>query len=499
MGRTRTLAVALCAATCLLLAACGTGGAQTRPYVVSTWPDNQETITGQVYEIRVTWNESVTLLNPADLRVYIGPNAFDTVAVQRASDPTSAYVRLASGTAFPTATELTIVAGEGSVINGLDHYAYEAHFSAFESTLDPLVPVGLPGMVALFDVNTLTTVDTVPTPAGTEAVGLVSVLRAGLPRRVWVQLDNGGGVGEALAYFDEGDAAMTPVALPTSGGDLLANAEAITVDPGGDFIYAAWRDDASDGIRVFRVDALAATPDVFLDLAYVASGASTYPADLEMREGGLPPAMYVSAHDGGTGVVVKIDRASFLEEDLDLVAPGSQGRMLPVAAGPIAPVLAHIPVARTGTTDLSLIAPDTGVLARPSAVVGSTVDMFGTPDSVLVVQALAGFAADLGLLVRSYFATYADPTALAVSDDVGGVSQGITAAVALRWLGGGSLAVALFDSPAGLVLTLWSYSGGVMTQLDLDGATDGTQAALVDAELPGAFVLGRTWGSFPPP
>jgi hypothetical protein len=496
MLRARSLAPWLLLAA-LPLAACGVQG-QIRPYVVAVWPADLQTVAGPVQEVRVTWDEPVSILNPSDLHVFHGGVLLATRLEQRAGEPRSVYAVPTDGSAFPAGTDLAVEVVQGTVVNALRHYADGVFVSHFSTAPVPEVPVGRPGQVTLFDLDTLAPTTSVPTPAGTNPVGIVSTLRDGQPRRIWVQLDNGGGSGAALAYFEPGDAAMTTVSLSTSGGDLLASATALGVAPDGRWIYGAWRDDASGGVRLVRVDAATATEDAFLDLASVPTGASTWPADLEL--GGTSASdLLVTAADGAGGTLARVDRTTWTEVDADAGAAGIQGVDLGTGAGPLAAGSAdRVLVAPAGTADATLVAADGSVSTLPSTVPGTSVALVGSPDTALVVHALATFSGTDALQLRTSAAGYDDPTALAVSDDVGGMAAGITDAVALRWIDGNARVLGLFDSPGGLVLALWTAAGATLTQVDLDAVAAGVQAADVSGTIPDATVVGRTYGTFAP-
>ena len=116
----------------------------------------------------------------------------------------------------------------------------------------------------------------------------------------------------------------------------------------------------------------------------------------------------------------------------------------------------------------------------------------------MVVHPLAGYADGLVLMRRTRVSGFSDPLAFEVSDDIGGASTAATDAVAFQNLAGSVRFLLLLDTPTGLILTSWLQVGSAFVQVDLDDATDGIQAADVEALLSGATSIGRIYPSTEP-
>jgi hypothetical protein len=131
-------------------------------------------------------------------------------------------------------------------------------------------------------------------------------------------------------------------------------------------------------------------------------------------------------------------------------------------------------------------------------VPGSSVDVLAMPDHEFIVQGLAGYTDDDALQVRSAAANLLVTGAAQISDDVAGADRGATSVVALQILPGPARFAVLLASPGGLLLARFTYAPHFLVQEDLDPITAGVQVEDVEAVIPGATVIGRTYGAFAP-
>lgn len=487
MSRFLTLASLLAA---LFFGGCGSS-AQDRPVVVDVWPASGAFEAGPIRYIRITYNEPVDILNPADARVYANGPRVGTITFALAAFPNSIFLEPAGGGTFPAGASFGVSLIQGVVINRARHYSAAAYAWNFEVAPEQPVPVTRPGNVTLFDPKALAVDGGTPTPAGRDPIGAMRTFEAG-EARVWAQLDTGAGGGDALAYYTPGDAGMTVVTLTTSGGDLSCSAPSLLLGPEGLLVYAAYRDESSGRIRVAQVDVATGLETSSLELESVPSDAGTTPAGITLRY--PDDVLLISAHDGGTGTLAFVDLDSFMEIDQDDGMPGIQGLPLDAGAGPVASTGNLAAIAQAGNTDVTVVRfSDQDVSTSPSTDIGANVDLLLSADRGMVIQPLAGYADDLVLVRRTHVTGFSDPLAFEVSDDIGGVSSGATDAAAFQNVAGSSRYLLLLDTPGGLILTTWSRVGSALIQLDLDSITDGIQAADVEALLSGATSIGRTY------
>lgn len=481
----------------VVLPGCGLSE-QDRPVLVSTWPAQGQVVPGPISFIRCTYNEPVTILNPFDVRLYIN-SGLNTIRVTRdPDDPNSILVYPPTGTIWATGATYSISLIQGAVINAAEHYSPVPFAFNFNVAPASPSPVTRPGQVTLFSTNLLTAVGSTPTPAGREPVLALRTQLAGVSR-IWAQLDSGGGTGEALAWYTPGDGVMTPVALSTAGGDLTATSGALIAGRASDFVYAAYRDESSDRIRLVKVSTTTGMEVSSLVLESVAASAMTRPTGMVLHES--RPTAYISAEDGATGTVAYVDLETFTEIDLDEDAAGIQGITLDSgAAGPISQAGDVITVGLAGGNDITTVRIGSSLVATntTSTVVGTSFDLLRTVDRNALFQPLRGYADDMAI-VRRYIGTqFTDPAGIMISDDIGGVSTNATDAVAMQRIAASTDYILLLDTPAGLILTLWTQSGISLIQQDLDDTTDGIQALDVEAQLSGATSIGQVFGTSAP-
>ncbi|MDA1193660.1 MAG: hypothetical protein O2894_00595 [Planctomycetota bacterium] len=477
-----------------LTAGCGLSD-QNRPFVVSTWPTTWETTDGPLPFIRVTYNEPVTVLNPNDVLVTVNGGFIAVTVLQHPDEANNIYVFPVARTAFPENAEMSITVIQGLAINQDRHYASGKYITGFNTGREPPLPVAGLATVSLLRTTTGLAVQTVPTPAARRPVGVLATTVDGV-RRIWVQLEDGGGTGEALAYFEPGDGVMTPIALTTSGGDLLATSSTISVDPLGGAVYVAYRDDASGRVRVYSIDTVTATETAVLELESVPADAATMPTGLGIGEQRIPPQLVVSAADGATGMLAALDPRTFVEIDHDALTAGVQGIPLPAGGGPTTVANNISVVADPGNTDAAIAQGNGPAATSVGTVVGSTAALVRAPDGAIVLHALTGFAGLDALQRRARSDGFTSTTAVAVSDDIGGIAQGATDVYGISFLAVGDRMLVFLATASGPMMTTWAYdNGGNFAQLDLDLGTPGIQGVPI-AVVP--LVVGANYGSFPP-
>jgi len=473
---------------------CGSA-TQVRPHVIDTYPAANQVLAGPLAEIRVTYDGPVRILNPDDFRIFTEEGALvGARATQREGESSILYLRPAGHATFPLDTRLAVLLIEGIVVNTLDHYADDPVEFPFTCGSEPPLLFGRPGTVTLLDSATFGLIADVPTPGGRDPVGLVSTIH-GTMQKIWVQLANGGGTGASLAWFTPGDAAMTAVTLPAAV-DLVATSSSIAVGPDGAYLYAAYRDTDSGRVRVVRVDTATALPAGVLDLESAAPGAGTAPVDL--RPDADASRLVVAAADGATGVLAYIDRLGFTENDRDPATPGIQGDALLSGPGRMDLAGGRYWVALPGTNDMDVVAPAGSVSSSAGTVTGTDAGVLAMLDRAFLVQGLAGYTGNAALQIRSDPANLLATSPVDVSDDVGGVDRGATAVVDLQLLPGPSRFAVLLSSPGGLLLARFTYTPHFLVQEDLDPLTVGVQVVDVQAVVPGATLIGRTYGAFAP-
>ena len=477
----------------ILSGGCGVGDRKL-PFIVGTDPVDRQPLAGPIAEIRIDYDEPVTILNPFDARVFQDNVWVATTTFQKAGDPDSVFIRPFSGGSFATGVTLVVQISAGTAINAQQHYAAGSlpYTFALQVPAEPGLPVCRGATVTLFDPVALTATGSTPTPAGRAAVAAEQVtLAAGL--RTFVQLDNGAGGGDALAYFAPGDGAMTTVTLTTGGSTLAAAAPALTYGPSASFLYAAYRDATDQNVRIAKVDVATGTEVASLLLAGVPTGAATQPAGMALDA--TRTLLLITSHDGASGTLSYVDLATFAELDRDAGTPGMQGVALDMGAGPVVGAATFALVAPAGNADLTRVDTGTDALQPlPSTAVGANRALVRSNDAALLVQALANYGADLALQRSGVSTAYVTQTAVAVSDDVGGTSAGATSSRAIQALASGTTFLLLLETPTGLILTQWNQAGESLIQVDLDDLTVGIQALDVSASLAGASYIGTTRG-----
>ncbi len=475
-----------------LVTACGTGG-QNRPEVVGIWPAVGDPLLGPIPYVRLDYNEPVRLLNPFDYSLSVNAGGFTTFATQFPDDPNSVYIWPQGRRGFPEDSEIGLFVRQGLVINGLEHYALDTASLSTRSGVEATLPVGEVGAVALVDCITGLTTETVATPGTHDPVAVIGTTR-GSTRRIWVQLDGGGGVGTSLAWFAPGDGAMTAVPL-TSTGELTTPAGAMVVGPRGRLLFAAFRDEGSGAVSVHRIDTATGMETGVLVLASQTPGATAVPRGMAIPPRVELTVIHVATEDAGGGTVARIDAVPFTERDLDPDTTGIQGVAVP-AGGPCLSTDNRTWVAQDGTADLTLVPQSGGVISDlPGSVTGTTTSLVLSPDEQLILHGLTGFAGLEMLQSRTLGAEFTNPAAVEVSDDVGGSSTGATGVIGFSWLVSSDNFVVVLDTPTGAILTEWTYlGGGTFEQFDLDDGTDGIQALPLAAD---PIVLGTNHGPYP--
>ena len=474
-----------------LVAACGTGG-QNRPYVVGMWPAAGDPVLGPLPYVRIDYNEPVRLLNPFDYSVSVNAGAFSTFATQFPDDPNSVYIWPTGRRGYPEDSEIGLFVSQGLVINGLQHYASNTASLATRSGIENTLPVGELGAVSLVDCVSGTTAETVPAPGAHDPVAVLGTTR-GMTRRIWVQFDGDGGVGTSLAWFAPGDGAMTPVPL-TSTGELTTPAGAMVVGPRGRLLFAAFRDEGTGAISVHRIDTDTGMETGVLVLESQTPGATAVPRGMAIPPRVELTVIHVATEDAGGGTLARIDAVPFTERDLDTETAGIQGVAVP-AGGPCLSTDNRTWVAKDGTSDLTLVPQSGDIADLPGSATGVTTALALSPDEQLVLHGLSGFAGIEMLQSRTLPAEFTNPTAVEVSDDVGGASAGATAVIGFSWLVSSDNFLVVLDTPGGAILTEWTYlGGGSFEQCDLDAGTDGVQALPLAAS---PIVLGTNHGPFP--
>ncbi|MGE0192342.1 MAG: hypothetical protein AB7T63_09910 [Planctomycetota bacterium] len=490
VGRTLVLLL-LAAAVAAPLGACG-ANAQVRPEVVATWPAEGQVLPAGVSVVHVTYDGPVYLLNPGAIAATGDGIGIPVRLLQRDDDPTGIFVLPGPGTAFPVDAVIQVFVLPGAVANEDDHYALENFVLTFQTGPAADVWVGRPGVATPLDRATFAAGTDVPTPAGQDAVAL---LRAdvGTTERVWAQLEDGDGSGAALAWFAPGDAAMTAIPLTTSGGDLVATTSLLLLDPDERHIVAAFRDVSAGRVRVVRVDMDTAT-EVDGLLLSPASDAATAPYGLALDD---DRRILLVACEGPSGpVLAQVDLATFTEIDRDPGTAGTGAEPLPVGAGPTTYARDNAAVADRGGAGAALVAVDTfAIQSSPHGVFGTHSYQVINRDRTMRLAGLDGYAAGEGLIVRALLTSFSVPTAVAISDDVGGGPTGATSVTGLAPSPDEDTFLVSMDTD---VIARFTWDGLMLTQVDLDEVTDGIQGVDVSTDAPGIHVIGSEVGALAP-
>jgi len=472
----------------LLVAACGS--AQDRPEIVATFPGTNQVIPGTISSIRVTYDDAVTILNPAQVSVTTGGVYIPVWTQVDPDDPRTIVVRPLNGQYF-RAGQGSLTLGAGFVTNTEDHYALDTYYLYFRLGASQPVYFGVPAPAAVIEAEaeTFTHVHTTPTPGGRAPTGLVVSTVQSL-QRVWVQLEHGAGVAEALAYFEPGAAAMSTVALTVEpGGDLVAPHAALALTPDGTTLYAAWRDTALGRVRLSRVDVLTAAETGSLVLSPPAS-LDTQPEGASLTRSG--DALFVACASTAGARLVVVDPVAFLETDVGPDA-GVDGLPLPDGAGPVAGGndVAYLAPRASLTADLTWVLPSDGtVTPYPSLVDGSPSCILLTPDRVWEIEGAAGFSAGQAFSYRLRSNPPGEHV-VTIDDDTGLGNPPATSVLSIDWFPGTSRLLALLDNDAAVLL---GFASSGIEQVDPYPLTEPVEAIDLSLVAPGATLV-----AFPAP
>lgn len=478
------------ALTLLVVAGCG-WGAPDRPNVIATFPVDGEVLTSPLGAVRVTYDVPVRILNPRELVVWQGWGPVPTVVARDPGDPNSILAWPAAGYAFLPGSSLLEVS-PGLAVNADDQYSLNpvnVYFTVgaadrgFFAVPHAVVEVGLD----LFDGR-----GTTATPGGREPLAVASV-PDGAAGRVWVQLADDGGTGEALASFQPGNAVMEAVALTFEpGGGLSATAPALGTSPSGQEVYAAYRDVGLGRVRLARVTSPGGIETGSLVLSPPASE-DPWPRGLSVTDEG--DTVWVACSGGAGGRLVAVATTAFAEIDLG-PDPGVDGLPLPLGAGPIALSRGLVVVAPETAASADLVAIDTDDLdvdAYASPTLGAPTALLSTWDQDWVLEGLAGYTGGAGLVVRAA-GVLDDPQPLVVSDRTAGADPAATAVRALAGYPGTPRALVLLDDDSVAVFT-WTSE---WVQVDLDPDTVEIEAADLSTVAAGARAVAFPARAWPP-
>lgn len=492
----RALLLPLLLLPLLPLSACGGGGKQDRPELVSSYPAPGSTVSLGLEEMRLDFDEPIRLFLAQALVLRVDGVVQGVRVFQLASEDRSIRLRPLNTTTFrPGAYSVEVI--PGLVLDADDHYALGPTRYDFAVGGSPSVFLGSPATASVREVDptTFALIHSTATPGGRAPVAVLPT-RIGDATRVYVQLASGGGSGRALAWFEPGQAAMTEVALtPPPAGDFAAPAPALALTPDGRSLVAAFRETATGRVQLVRVRVSDAAQTGALPLSVVA-GPGTEPRALVPRED--EATLLVACATGVTGAVAYVDLPGFAEVDRDAALPGVQPAAVPAPPGASD---------RYGDTLLSAL-PDSGTALLLTLTLGSDAPaivaspQIGAPRSLLttydgrwVLEGLAALPGSGALLaVRPGFDLLAAQP-LALSDLVGALPAGVTTVRSLTRMAGLRSAYALLDGEA---LARLSWTDEAVTQDDLDAATPGVQVADLSAVAPGSTCLGALLGAVAP-
>lgn len=470
-----------------LLAGCGSGGGQNRPLMVGSFPPNGGAAPTGLTSIRLDFDDEVSIFRLEGVLVSRDNVAHGVVVFQEPGEPQSIRLSPLPGGVFEPGFYIVAIRG-GFVLNTESHYAIDPQYTAFTIGGGPPMFVGSPttNTVRELDGTTLAPLSLTPTPGGRDPVALAAATYGGVAK-VFVQLASGGGTGRSLAYFTPGDAAMTEVLLtPSPGSDLVAVEPALFLSPQGNAVFAAFRDVATQQVRLHRVRTSDGAETDVITLS-PAAGAGTRPTAIALR--GDLVTLLVPCRQAAGDRVVYVDLPSFTEIDRDAATPGVQAALLGGPAGPADMLVDFLAVASTGaaTANVTFLAlgADT-VLPDASVQVGAPTAELVTFDNLWVLEGLGGPGAAPNLLAVRPGADGTADAPLPVSDLVGLVPQGTTAVRALAHAPSARVFWALLDAD---VLARFAWDAAGVFQDDLDPATAGLQAQDLAASAPGATCL----------
>ncbi len=481
-----------------LLCACG-AGAPGRPALTGSLPADGDVLLAPLAEIVLEYDEPVTILNHGDARLRSGNVGIPLVPTLDPLDNTRVRLTPAEGWTLVPGVENVLTISQGLVINSDQQYSLDEYQITFETAPARPLHLGAPGRVVTLDPVSLAASLSLATPGGVDPRAIFSLELPGGPR-TYVQLASGDGTGDALAWFEPGDLAMTPVSLTTSGGDLHAVAASMTAGARATFLYAAYRDPSAGlagRVRLARIDSATGAESASILLDSVPSDAFTAPEALVYDPDRA--LLYVPCSDGATGTVAFVDEDTFTELDRDDLTAGTQGVTLPQGAGPAALARGHVRIADPFSSDLTSLNPadDTTRISTAAADFGVSVGLVRTADQRQLLQPLLG-ALTTPVIQRRNQTAYNDNGTYAVSDDVAGSSTGATG---LRTLGAtereaaGARYLAILDSD---VIAVWIDNGGSFTQRDMDSGIQGVQCLPLPALASGAYLVGTQLGLYQP-
>lgn len=490
----RAVSLVLAAALLALpVPGCGDGGLG-RPQLVASAPAAGSLAESGLGSVRLDFDQPVTLLLDYQAQVVRDGVVLPSLAFQRDDEPGSVRVRLLAPEAFAPGTyEVRVL--EGLVVNADERYALEPQSFTFEVGGAPAWYVGSPasGHVVAYDDATLAATSATPTPAGRAPVAIVAQ-QQGAATRVFVQLAQGGGTGRALAHYLAGDTGMSEVLLSTSGGDLLASAPALLLEPEGAVAYAAFRDAAAGAVRLARVRTSDGVETGSLLLSAPAA-ADCAPTALLWRAGS-PDTLLVVARSGTAGWLCTVDASAWAELDRDPSLPGTQPQALGTEAGAAATVGSQLCVGPPSATSADLVAyglDDGALVAYPALQPGAPRTLRTTYDETLVVQGLSAAPGTELLATRSAL-DLSLFTPVDLSDDVGGSPQGATEVRSVAPVPGQRRLYVLLDASC---VALASWEAGVLVQDDLDTTQPGVQVLALTGLAAGATCVGTREGGLP--
>lgn len=250
----------------LLLARCGSS--QTRPVLLETEPAIFAVLDQPVFLIKLKYDVPVTILSHAQLNVTRDGIGVPMDVWIDVNDPTLVMSRSSAGPPLGPGF-IAVAVAPGLVVNDQQHYALDEYRFAF--TVNPAAKPGSDPTSLL--------------PPDAEVVAIRPQATSDA-QRLWVQLADGGGNGEALVALDPHDGRLTPVRLTCSpNGDLLSPAPALAVTPDGRVVYVACHDVAEGRVRVCRVDGASAT-ETDTRLLSAPASPTTRPHALRLVDGG---------------------------------------------------------------------------------------------------------------------------------------------------------------------------------------------------------------------
>lgn len=487
--------VLLGGALAVLAAACGGGGDANRPTVLTTVPPPGTALGTVVDEFLVLYDEPIEILNPDAVRGYDRRGEIPMIVLRDPELPNALRVRPAPGFyLIPGSFGLEL--RPGLERNGDNQYRLEDWRRSFDFGEGSNLFLGSRGRGAVVEVDpdTFAEIDAVATPGGRAPLGLRGTL-VGTDVRIWVQLDDGGGVGRPLAWFSPGDASMNEVDLTTGGGDLVTSTESIALGRDGIRIYTVFRDEALGRVRLSEIDVRTATETRTLVLSPPA-GPDTAP--IAIRTSPLGADVLVTCRTPDEDRLCAVRVSSFTERNIG-PDEGVDGFVLADGGGALSTfgdvaVIANEPQPTGSLTAVRWTNPVGVQGVSPSAITGSPQDVFITPDGLWLLTALADFEEDRGLIRRSR-ALFFDPLPRAVASTTSGANAPATVVRKFVTYRTQARFLTLFDNDA---VGRWGWDLTDIVQEDLDDVLEGVQAADLSTIAPdvvsGTFVS----GFFPP-